>query len=150
MKNSIKWAAVAGLVLVTGLVIAAQYTATALSISFSGAGLAAVTETNPAAVVTLTKWDDVAVQVSGKLDDAGTDVTVVKFARSVDGVNYSTTPGLLMHLTHAGTVTTSCISNWNLGAIGYIKCVAISNAAATANVTNLVIKVAQKPARYGQ
>jgi hypothetical protein len=150
MKNRTKWLVVAGLALTAGIAIAAQYTASTLSISFAGAGLAAVTETNPATVVTLTKYEDVTIQVSGKLDDAGTDVTKVKFSRSVDGTTYETTPSMVMSLTHAGTTTTSCISNWNIGAVGYIKCVAISNAAATANLTNLVIKVTTKPARYGQ
>jgi len=148
--NRMKWLVAAGLVLVAGVVIAAQYSASSLSITFAGAGLAAVTETNPAAVVTLTKFEDVSIQVSGKLDDAGTDVTAVKFARSVDGVTYETTPSMVISLTHAGTTTTACLSNWNVGAVGYIKCVAISNAAATANLTNLVIKVTTKPARFGQ
>jgi len=112
--------------------------------------LAGVTETNPVQVATVTKYEDVSIQVSGKLDAAGTDVTKVKFARSVDGVNYETTPSMIISLTHAGTVTTSVVSNWNIGAVGYLKCVAVTNAAATANLTNLTIRVSTKPSRYGR
>jgi hypothetical protein len=110
--------------------------------------LAATATTNMGTVFGLQKYEDVSIQINGKLAAAGTGSTTFNWHRSVDGTTWENTPALVMHLVNAGTVNTVAISNLNAGACGYLL---LSNAVPAGAVagTNWVF-IARKPQRFGR
>jgi predicted nucleotidyltransferase len=89
------------MLLFAGIAIAAQYT---LSTQFLPPAIPAAETTNVNSYVfTATKYEDVAYEIVGKISDAGTDNTVVTFAKSIDGTNYETSPSTTATIANTGT-----------------------------------------------
>lgn len=120
-----------------------QYTAVSNRVWVAGSGT-----TNAAVTYGLTKFEDVSIQVTGFLDGAGTGSTTFNFLGSVDGSNYATTAVLIMHLVNAGTVSTTCISNLNVGAYGYLKLGNVVAADSRGSTNNVFL--GKKPQRFGK
>ena len=109
--------------------------------------IAATTTNTCASVVALTKYDEVAIELTGKLVGAGTSAINSTWSVSSDGSNF-TAARYVISLTAAGTTTQTWVTNLNVGAVGYLRLDTIGNANATA-ATNVAVRVWVKPKRNG-
>lgn len=110
--------------------------------------IAAATTNTYNSVITLTKYDEVALQPIFQLTGAGTSAVVFRFSKSVDGTNFIADASRTISVTAAGTTVVSGISNQLVGAVGYLRLDTIENPNASA-VTNLTFPAVPKPSRYG-
>lgn len=135
------------LILVIALVAntqAQQYSVSTLS---TGTNVIAASGTlSPAsAVVTATKNDNIALQMTFALSGTGVGNVVMKTARSVDGVTYETVPSGTLTVAASGTNTVGGVLNISTAGAGYVKVVSVENANTPSTVAGLVIKAAKKP-----
>jgi len=102
-----------------------------------------------AKVITMTKYDQAAVQVvcDGAANSTGGNV-VVTFQVSADGTAMSSGPGGMV-IALNGTTDAVLLSNLNLYAAGYFSIASVSNGSTTGIASN-AIKVVAKPQRYGR
>ena len=126
---------------------AEQYTVETLTLS-TNAVAANATNTASAAVITCTKYDEVALQFTSVLAGAGTDNIVLKFATSADGSNYDS-DAISWTFPAAGTTTNTVVTNIVVNSIGYLKLTTVGNGAAEA-LSVISAKSAKKPMRTGQ
>jgi len=98
-------------------------------------------------VITLTKHADFTLQITYKLNAAGTTANVFKFDHSPDGTNW-TANALNASVTPAGTSTVHLGTNMTVNGTGYWRLGTVENANSAA-LTNLQILVWKKPMRYG-
>lgn len=134
---------------------AQQYNVTALSYTNGGATyLDGGTNHIPAAAtntlnspITLTRYDQMAIQLVFKLNGSGTSATVWNFDHSADGTNY-TTGALALSLSANGTTAVTITTNITVNATGYWRLRTVENPNASA-ITNLQVMVWKKPSRYG-
>jgi hypothetical protein len=115
----------------------------------SSNALTTVTETNLASVLTLTKYEDTALQLSVIGTAATTNGNVsVTVQRSIDGVNY--TAFMTLDLAANGATRATCISNvppTSLGPVGYLKFTTVTNA--SFGTATYILNAAKKPKRFG-
>lgn len=97
--------------------------------------------------ITVTKHDLFALQVTFKLQGAGTTAVVAKLYESLDGTTFDDTAVSTLSITPAGTAQVSGVLPVSSTAVGYFR-VALENPNASA-VTNAVWTVATKPKRNG-
>lgn len=132
---------IAGLCPLTSVSQAQQYDATALHSNSVANGVTS----NVNAVVTLTKADDVALELSivGNAGSTNGNVTAT-FTRSVDGVNYDN--GFTVIAAASGATRVTTVTNVTVGSVGYLQLTTLANAASS----NLDIQVtrALKPIRH--
>jgi hypothetical protein len=100
------------------------------------------------AVYTATKHDKIGLLISFRLDGAGTDSIVFKFYESLDGTTYDDTAVSTITMTANGTNLVSSVTPLDLGAVGYLRLGYLANPSSS-GITNLIIKVAEKPKRQG-
>lgn len=159
MKNILS--ILAGLALVAALALPAagqQYTLGNLlnggtqNIKSSGVNATTVTSNYTGQVITLTKYEDVCLQLGFKnLDGSATLPVEFTFARSTDGTNYATLTQDVVSVPQNGTTAVVVTTNWNVGSVGYLKLVSIANTETNElyHVTNLVVRYSIKPKRFG-
>lgn len=94
-------------------------------------------------VIDATKSAAVAVSVSFKLQGAGTSPVGFGYHATIDGATTNTVADTGLFLTANGTNLVQTNVVLNVGALGYLNLMYLTNGNATA-VTNLVIKYAQK------
>lgn len=87
---------------------------------------------------------EVAIMTSFKLTGAGTDNITLKFDSSIDNVNWESDEHTIV-VPATGTTTKVAITNITIGAVGFLRLASVQNAAASQDVTNLVVKAAIKP-----
>ncbi len=97
------------------------------------------------AVITARKNSNVGIEASFKQSGASTNNVVFNFARSLDGVNYETTPSVVITAPANGTNSVVAVTNVSLGAVGALKLQSISNGSASTTTTNAVVKFSIKP-----
>lgn len=90
----------------------------------------------------VTRGLDIAIQPYFKLNGTGTSPVVLKFDTSIDNTRW-TVAAQSITITANGTNEVSKVSNFTLGAVGYIRLSQIENPNASA-ITNLTIGYAQK------
>lgn len=98
------------------------------------------------AIITCNKQQNVAIQVGVHASAASTDTTTFWFASSVDGSKFNSGYPRMIPVVVAnnGDNDVYATTNITVGGIGYLKLVSISNAAATAVITNLGVKYSLK------
>jgi hypothetical protein len=137
--------AVAGIVLLASVCTAQQYgTALVATQMVLTSGTS-----NINSVVTVTKYEDVAVQLTilpGSAATTNGNITA-SFARSVDGTTYETTAGHTVVAAANGTAAVTTVGTINAGAAGYLKLTTLQNAS-YGTVTGIVT-VVKKPVRFG-
>lgn len=111
-------------------------------------GVAAATSSNLTVNIDCTKQQNVAVSTSFKLDGAGTDSTnvVLTFTKSLDGSTFPTRTADEFTWTVAlnGATTVYATTNFNVGAIGYLRLKKIECLESGANLTNVTFSYAVK------
>jgi putative flippase GtrA len=100
--------------------------------------------------ITLTKYQDVHVQIRCALTAAGTTSSIFNFAKSVDGTTWETAPSTAVSVANAGTTTVQVNANVNVGAAGYLRLGTLTNGDNDGVLTNIVIKYTTKPQRFGK
>jgi hypothetical protein len=103
----------------------------------------ATTNTITGAAIAVSEVDNVGVQLTFKGTGSGTDTIVFKFALSLDGTTYETTPSTTVTQALAGTAVVSKVANISVPSAGAIKLVSVENPASV-GVTNVFIKVRVK------
>jgi hypothetical protein len=108
---------------------------------------ASATEAGNSAAITLTKWGDVVLEISGSnsLPDAAN--LTVTLESSIDGTTWSTGT-YKSFATPAGAAGFRMATNIAVDGIGYIRVTSVANAC-TNPVSTFAIRYATKPKRYG-
>jgi len=139
--------------------LAQQYTVGTLTLATNSV-LTGATEEGNSSAITLTRYEDVALQftflAAGTMtNDCDGDVTF-NFAWSPDGSNWNNTTNqnrsfVLSCAWTNDTTAVAFVTNVTVGAIGYMRLDNIINGDTNENsyVTNIVVKYALKPKRYG-
>lgn len=96
------------------------------------------------AIIDCTRSQVISIQVSVKSDGANTANTGYEFARSLDRSNWDTTQKITLFVPNNGTTASTCCTNINVGGVGYLKLISITNAAASAVNTNILIQYSIK------
>ena len=140
-------AGIIGLVLFASFAQAQQYTVTTLRAT-NVAGTATATLTD---AITLTKHDQVAIQLSTKGSAAGATGTVTAtFVQGLDGTVYSAATAFTMTAVLSGTTQINTITNISPGAVGYIRLKSIANGDLDAAIISTnTVSYAVKPSRLG-
>ena len=129
---------------------AQQYGPVGLSVSNSLPGYGTNSLQN--GLVTLTKFDEVALVATGKLSGAGTATISLTGYASVDGVNVATDTALVNWTIPAqGTLTFVSVTNISrtvIGSIGYLKFTTLANGNSTI-LSNFGVAAYPKPVRTG-
>ncbi len=137
--------------IIVALVVIGAFTASAQQYSAvlsTNIVIAASGNTNIALAVTLTKYDEAALEVIVSGGAALTNGNIVTtFKAGAGGTGFPNTLGTLSVATD-GATTAYGVSNLFLYAQGYLQVYALSNGSATATSTNTV-KVWVKPKRNG-
>lgn len=109
-----------------------------------GTNNVALTTTNATFAVTIPaeRANNIAVQVTMKMNAAGTTNVVFKFDESLDGTNWETSAHSLT-ITPAGTSDVTGVLNVAVGGIGYLRLRTVENPN-TSSITNIVLKYAAK------
>jgi hypothetical protein len=117
---------------------AADYSVTTLTNGLKVAGSSTVTMTTTAPVITLTKYEDVAINVRVTLDSTGTGTQTYTWYKSLDGSTYDTVASYTLAVTPGGTGGTfvQVSTNINMGAVGYIRLGSVQNAQSGQYATN--------------
>jgi xanthine dehydrogenase molybdopterin-binding subunit B len=149
MKRILQSLMLTTLLLAFALPVAAQqYTVTTVACT-NNVPNTTTTTANLGSAVTLTKYDEAAVQIDYKLNAAGTTACTFNFVTSVDGSTYGTTSAHAVVFAPNGTTLVSTNLNITIGSKGYLKLLSITAANNTADMTNIVVKVSVKPKRQG-
>ena len=134
---------------------AQQYNPTAPSVYFGGLNggtniIAAATTNTYNAKLGLTKYDEVALELSFAYTGAGTGVQTFNLVPSNDGVAKATT-GQVYSFAVAGngTNTVDLLTNLYVGAPGYLILTTGANTNATLVATNVLARAVPKPSRRG-
>lgn len=108
--------------------------------------ISAQAASNSTAIVHAERQKDVAVTVSFKMTAASTDNIGFAFARSPDGVSTDTAAAstFVWSVPANGTTTVQATTNISCGALGGFRLLWVTNAAATAIVTNMTVKQTYK------
>jgi len=133
---------------------AQQYSAVALTGVTNSIAPAVATTANIGITNAATKNESLGLQCSFTCDSATTSNLTVVIRSSADGTKFDTQGANAFVWTIAENGTTEVVATTNLpsswlGSLGFWKIGYITNAHATANATNFVIKVAKKPTRFG-
>lgn len=111
-------------------------------------GVAAATSSNLTVNIDCKKQQNVAVNLAFQLDGDGADSTnaVLTFTKSLDGTVFPTRTEDEFTWTVAlnGTNMVYATTNFNVGALGYIRLKKIENLDSTGNMTNVVFSYAIK------
>jgi hypothetical protein len=151
MKNKFGMAVLAGLmVLVLGLAVGqAQVTPPSPNITVvactNNVPNSGTTTANLGAVIDLTRYKDVGLQMTYKLNGAGTTACTFNWARSADGTNFNTTAPISFAFAPNGTTFVSTNANVTVGALPYIKLLSIVAANNSADMTNITVIAVTKP-----
>lgn len=95
-------------------------------------------------------YNELAVQLTGKMDASAGGQVQAFLDWSGDGTNWVSAPFSPLNLTINGTTQVTVVSNITTGAIGYVRLSGIGNTNATAvNFTNFSFEVIKKPLRKG-
>ena len=157
-----KVAALAAMVFLGFAASAQQYSPTAstayfattngASTVFSGGTntIAALTTNTCNSKVALTKYDEVALEISFAYTGAGTSSQTFNFVPSVDGIKQGTA-GQTYTFTIAGNGTTAVdlITNLYVGCPGYLFLTTAANTNASLVATNVLIRAVPKASRRG-
>jgi hypothetical protein len=127
---------------------AQQYDISALTLATNGLEATAGVTTNTTAVITATKYDELALSVTGAATGANTGNLIVYFTGSVDGTNYSRYPIHSVSVIMNGTTAVTGVTNVPLGSVGYLRVDSMTNSGAAA-ITNITIRVGKKPRKDG-
>lgn len=99
-------------------------------------GIAASQTSNYTAVASVRACNTAGIQTHTKLDGAGTEAVVFKFAKSADGSVFETTPSILITNTCTGATDVDKFSAIDVTGVHTIKLTSIVNGSA-ANLTNI-------------
>ena len=153
MKNIFRIPVLAAL-LVGVAAEAQQYSAVAMGRLTNTITAAAAETTLIGTTNTATRNESVGLQCSFTATAASTAAITIQIQPSADGIKFNTADAGAFSWTIPANGTTEVVACTNLseahlGNLGYWKIAYITNAHASVNVTNFVIKVAKKPERFG-
>jgi hypothetical protein len=101
---------------------------------------ATATNTYTLPVMNLRQDEQIGVAISFKMPVAGNSNCTVRFARSLNGTTWETTPSLVVTAT-----TTNFVTNLTFGATGYLRPATVENVNIVA-LTNVTVSYSIKPA----
>ena len=101
--------------------------------------VAASTATNYNAVIPVQSQRNVALQITQNNDAAGTANISYVLQSSVDNVTYQTGPFAVIIVPANGTTAVTTVTNFDTVGVGYLRLQYVTNAAASANLTNFSI-----------
>lgn len=101
---------------------------------------ATATNTYTLPVMNLRQDEQIGVFISFKMPVAGNSNCTVRFARSLNGTTWETTPSLVVTAT-----TTNFCTNLTFGAVGYLRPATVENVNIVA-LTNVTVSYSIKPA----
>jgi hypothetical protein len=138
-----------GLAFLAGLALASSsYAQIGMPLTIFSNNIAGATATNVNYAVSMENSAQVAVQVWAKgVSDANTNTLSLTFGYSLDNANWHAAQRSIS-FANTGTTAVNVISNWNIGAVKYIRLSAITNAtldATTDTNINLYVAVSKKP-----
>lgn len=122
--------------------VQAQYRLNTQTVTTNAIPATTTNTTVRSSTIVVTAGLDVAIQPSFNLADTGTDTIVLKFDESIDNTNW-TDAVRSISIVASGTNTVSKVSNFTVGAVGYLRLSQVQNPSARA-IQNLVIKTATK------
>jgi hypothetical protein len=114
--------------------------ATPLTIASLATTITNSATSNYTAVVNVRKADTVGIFQKFQLNGAGTGGNIIKFSKSVDGVNFETTPSILITNASAGTTATYYFNSVSVAGAAAIRLESVVNGSAAA-LTNVLIQV---------
>ena len=127
---------------------AQQYTIRSLTpTNYVAAQVASNYTAYAASKITITKYDLLALQLTGQLNGAGTSAIQAVFDASVDNTNWNPA-AVVLSVNANGTTAVVINTNLSLQAVGYYRLNYVTNASANA-CTNLQVLYALKPSRTG-
>lgn len=100
--------------------------------------------------VDMTRNTEVAFEFALQGTNANTALATVTFVRALSSNRWETIPSFAVQARANGTTPVVSITNWNVGAAGYIKPYQVSFAAATDDATNVTLKAFVKGYRRDQ
>jgi hypothetical protein len=115
--------------------------ATLLSITSHSGTITNGATSNYTAVAHVAKAETVGIMVKLQLNGAGTDNTLIKFKKSVDGENYETTPSIIVTNANAGTTATYYFTPVSVIGAQTIQLSSIVNGTSGQALTNVFVKV---------
>jgi hypothetical protein len=133
------------LVLLTLMVVPqvqAQYRLVTQTVTTNAIPATTTNTTVRSSTIVVTAGLDVAIQPQFNLADTGTDTIVLKFDESIDNSNWTDATRSISIVAN-GTNTVSKVSNFTVGAVGYLRLSQVQNPSARA-IQNLVVKTATK------
>lgn len=98
---------------------------------------------NYTAAVVVNTADYCGIGISFKLDGAGTDPLLFKFAKSVDGTTFESTPSVTVSVSANGTSTVNAFSSATVQGAWALRLAQIVGST-NANATNIVVKAFPK------
>jgi hypothetical protein len=140
------------LVFCAGVVSAQQYTPATVTTGWTFLTKAGTSNAPTTAVITCTKYDEVAIAASVTGLANSTQTVAIVLAPSVDGTNYATQTGSrhTIQVTLAGAATKTTVTNLSVNGIGYLHVISAEYPDdAAAYCTNVVLKYVLKPKRTG-
>src|ERR1041385_7471048 len=114
--------------------------ATPLTIASLATTITNSATSNYTAVVNVKHADTVGIFQKFQLNGAGTGGNIIKFSKSVDGVNFETTPSILITNVSAGTTATYYFNSVSVAGAAAIRLESVVNGSAAA-LTNVLIQV---------
>jgi hypothetical protein len=106
--------------------------------------LALSAATNSGTVIDCRGNRNIGMYFQGAGDAASTGTATAHFIGSLDGSNFATKNGYDIIITLANTATIGYTTNYDLGAIGYLKLQYVTNGTGV-NITNTIVQVSLKP-----
>lgn len=104
----------------------------------------AATATNVGTVIDCRYNRNIGIYAQAQGTNTSTSAITAVFNQSADGLNFDTLTPRVVTWALNNTTVASTTTNWDIGAIGYLKLAYITNAAGT-GISNVVVQVALKP-----
>lgn len=117
--------------------------------SFTG-GTSAVnasTTSSPGSTLSVSEFATAGVQITLKASTTNTTAVTFKFAHSVDGTTYESTPSTEIEVTPNGVTEVSKFTSVSTPSTGTLKLVSIVNNNANGYVTNIAVKIRLKASK---
>lgn len=145
MKKLLFVIAFASFALSASAQVTQSYTTKALIPAGTLTVAASTTTTCTNLAVDVSNATSVGVYAKFQLDGSGTNSPTVKFAKSIDGTNYETTPSLSLNAVQLnGTTAVETFTKLDADGARYIKLISVQNGSSGQSLSNIVVTVGTK------
>jgi len=109
--------------------------------------VSASTTATPGATIAVSEFSTVGVQITLKASTTNTTAVTFKFAHSLDGSTYESTPSSEIEVTPNGVTEVSKVASISVPNTATLKLVSIVNNNANGYITNVAVKVRLKASK---